>query len=180
MPALVGSCEGRSDCGDENLYDVGDWMRLESRIFVARAPEVVGRWLGDVSNVAKWDRGVGDARVTSGGAMKVGTEFETVGLPGARDGAGLRGRMGYRVAEVEGNRSVVELTSREGNARYFRRASWEFRIEKVEGGSNVICVADFEVKRRYWFLAPVLFFMKGAIHRDLEGLKRAVEAGTTD
>src|SRR5580692_9612222 len=67
-------------------------MRLESRIFVARAPEVVGRWLGDVSNVAKWDRGVGDARVTSGGAMKVGTEFETVGLPGARDGAGLRGR----------------------------------------------------------------------------------------
>jgi hypothetical protein len=94
MPALVGSCEGRSDCGDENFYDVGDWMRLESRIFVARAPEVVGRWLGDVSNVAKWDRGVGDARVTSGGAMKVGTEFETVGLPGARDGAGLRGRSG--------------------------------------------------------------------------------------
>ena len=71
MPALVGSCEGRSDCGDENFYDVGDWMRLESRIFVAREPEVVGRWLGDVSNVAKWDRGVGDARVTSGGAMKV-------------------------------------------------------------------------------------------------------------
>jgi Polyketide cyclase / dehydrase and lipid transport len=151
---------------------------LESQIFVAREPEVVGRYLGDVSNVAKWDRGVGEARVTSDGAMRVGAEFETVGLAGARDGAGLKGRMGYRVAEAEGNRSVVELTSREGNARFFRRATWEFRIEKAEGGSTVICVADFEVRWRYWFMAPVLFFMKGAIHRDLEGLKRAVEAGT--
>ena len=86
--------------------------------------------------------------------------------------------MGYRVTEAEGNRSVVELTSREGNARFFRRASWDFRIEKAEGGSNVICVADFEVRRRYWFMAPVLFFMKGAIRRDLVGLKRAVEAAT--
>jgi hypothetical protein len=153
-------------------------MRLESSIFVARAPEVVGRWLGDVGNVAKWDRGVGEARVISDGAMRVGAEFETVGLAGARDGAGTQGRMGYRLAEVEGNRSVVELTSREGNARFFRRASWEFRIEEAEGGSVVVCVADFQVRRRYWFMAPVLFFMKGAIRRDLEGLKRAVEAGT--
>jgi hypothetical protein len=110
--------------------------------------------------------------------MKIGTEFETVGLQGARDGAGTQGRMGYRVTEAEGNRSVVELTSKDGNARFFRRATWEFRIEKAEGGSNVICVADFEVKKRYWFMAPVLFFMKRAIHRDLVGLKKAVEAGT--
>ncbi len=153
-------------------------MKLESSIFVERAPEVVGRYLGDVSNIAKWDRGVGDARVTSEGPMRVGAEFETVGLAGARDGAGKHGRMAYRVAEAEGNRSVVELTSRDGNARFFRRATWEFRVEKAEGGSNVICVADFEVRKRYWFMAPVLFFMKGAIQRDLVGLKRAVEEGT--
>lgn len=110
--------------------------------------------------------------------MKVGTEFETTGLPGSRDGSGTQGRMGYRVTEAEGNRSVVELTNRDGNARFFRRARWEFRIEAVEGGSTVICVADFEVRRRYWFMAPILFFMKGAIRRDLEGLKRAVEKGT--
>ena len=145
---------------------------------MARAPEVVGRYLGDVSNVAKWDRGVAEARETSDGPIRVGAEFETVGLPGARDGAGLKGRMGYRVAEVEGNRSVVELTSREGNARFFRRASWEFRVEEAEGGAMVICVADFEVRWRYWFMAPVLFFMKGAIGRDLRQLKEAVERGT--
>jgi polyketide cyclase/dehydrase/lipid transport protein len=139
----------------------------------------VGRWLGDVSNVAKWDRGVGDARVTSDGPMAVGAEFETVGLAGARDGAGTQGRMAYRVAEVEGNRSVVELTSRDGNARFFRRASWEFRIEPAEGGSKVVCVADFEVRKRYWFMAPVLFFMKGAIDRDLRQLKEAVERELT-
>jgi hypothetical protein len=82
-------------------------LKLESQIFVARAPEVVGRYLGDVSNVATWDRGAGDARMTSGGPMRVGAEFETVGLAGARDGAGTRGKMGYRVVEAEGNRSVV-------------------------------------------------------------------------
>src|ERR1700760_1937662 len=123
-------------------------LKLESQVFVARSPEVVGRYLGDVSNVAKWDRGVGDARMTSTGSMKVGAEFETVGLPGARDGAGTQGRMGYRVTEAEGNRSVVELTSRGGSGRFFRRATWEFRIEKAEGGSIVICVADFEVRWR--------------------------------
>jgi hypothetical protein len=86
--------------------------------------------------------------------------------------------MAYRVAEAEGNRSVVELTSRDGSARFFCRATWEFRIEPFRGGSTVICVADFEVRRRYWFMVPVLFFMKSAIHRDLVGLKKAVEAGT--
>jgi hypothetical protein len=153
-------------------------MKLESSIFVKRVPEVVGRYLGDLSNVAKWDRGVGDARLTADGPMKVGVEFETVGLAGARDGAGTQGRMAYRLAEVKENRSVVELTSRDGNARFFRRATWEFRIEPAEGGSTVICIADFEVKRRYCFMAPVLFFMRRAIYRDLEGLKNAVEAGT--
>jgi hypothetical protein len=73
---------------------------------------------------------------------------------------------------------VVELTSRDGNARFFRRATWEFRIEPADGGSTVFCVADFEVMKRYWFMAPVLFFMKSAIHRDLVGLKKAVETGT--
>ena len=105
-------------------------------------------------------------------------EFATIGLPGTWDGAGTQGRMAYRVTEVEGNRSVIELTSRDGNARFFRRASWEFRMEAVDGGSTVICVADFQVRKRYWFMAPVLFFMKSAIHRDLVGLKKAVEAGT--
>src|SRR5580704_13862929 len=101
MSALVGTCEGRSDCGDENFYDVGDWMRLESRIFVAREPEVVGRWLGDVSNVGK---GGGGGR--GGGGVRGGRGLEGVGLGGAGEGAGLGGRMGYRVAAVEGNRSV--------------------------------------------------------------------------
>ena len=53
------------------------------------------------------------------------------------------GKMGYRVVEAEGNRSVVELTSRDGNARFFRKATWEFRIEPADGGSTVVCVADF-------------------------------------
>jgi Polyketide cyclase / dehydrase and lipid transport len=118
-------------------------LKLEAQIFVARAPEVVGRYLGDVSSVAKWDRGVGEAQMTSDKPMGVGAEFETVGLAGTRDGAGTQGKMGYRVVEVEGNRSVVELTSRDGNARFFRRATWEFRIEAADGGSTVICVADF-------------------------------------
>ena len=89
----------------------------------------MGRYLGDVSNVAKWDRGVGEARVISDGPMQVGAEFETVGLPGARDGAGMHG-MGYRVAEVEGNRSVVELTSRDGKPDFFEELCGSFGLSR--------------------------------------------------
>ena len=41
-------------------------MRLESTITLHRRPEEVGRFLLDIANVERWDRGVGGSRAISG------------------------------------------------------------------------------------------------------------------
>lgn len=151
-------------------------MHLESTIFILRAPEEVQCFLGDISNIQKWDRGVASAALTSAGPMGLGSEFETIAPPGTRDGAGTQGRMSYRIAEADPEHCVVELTSSAGNARFFREAQWSFRVKPAGQGSLLACSVDFKLRLRYIVLAPVLFFMRGAIRADLRSLKRALEA----
>ena len=151
-------------------------MHLESRILILRTPEEVQRFLGDIANIPRWDRGVASAKQTSAGPMQAGSEFETVATPGTRDGSGTEGRMSYRIAQTGPDHCVVELTSSSGNARFFREAQWNFAVQPVAQGSMLTCSADFKLRRRYVFLAPVFFLMKGAIRDDLERLKRALEA----
>jgi hypothetical protein len=101
-------------------------MELKSSILIHRTPEQVWKFLGDPANVAKWDRGVADVEETSLQPRNLGYEFNTVAhgkfnLPD-------RGRMSYRIKETDpaAGRSVVELTSYSGNARFFRSAEWRF------------------------------------------------------
>jgi hypothetical protein len=71
----------------------------------------------------------------------------------------------------------VELTSRTGNARFFRAAHWHFRVEDAPQGSRVLFSTEFRLRVRYLLVAPVLYFMKSAIHRDLVSLKSVLENG---
>ena len=151
-------------------------MHLESSIVIRRTPEQVGAFLGNVANVSKWDRGVAATRQTSEGDPGVGLEFDTLGYskPGADEVKS--GRMSYRITKadpVEG--CTVELTNRDGNARFFKKASWHFRIEPAPEGCRLICSADFVLRFRYFILGPILYAKRSAIQFDLQGLKRAVE-----
>src|SRR5215831_21100563 len=104
-------------------------MRLESKIIIRRAPEEVGRFLSDIANVEKWDRGVGSSKAISG-SPGVGFEFETLG----RDSVFTspeKARMAYRIVRAERDRCTVALTSTAGNARFFKNAQWEFRLSPV-------------------------------------------------
>jgi hypothetical protein len=148
---------------DSPVFEARRTMRLQSRIVIHRTPEQVGRFLGDLSNVSKWDRGVSQATSPSTNAMAVGAEFTTLGHAGTRDGAGTQGRMTYRVAEVGPHYSIVELTSATGNARFFTRASWRFDLDQIPEGTLVTCTANFAVRLRYFLLAPILFVMRRAI-----------------
>jgi uncharacterized protein YndB with AHSA1/START domain len=152
-------------------------MRLESAIVIRRNSEEVWRFLTEPSNLAKWDRGVAtieisDANVPAG----VGLEFTTVGHT---DSGPDRGRMAYRVKEADPVQKdfCVELTSRTGNARFFSAAQWHMRVEDAREGSRVVCSTEFRLRVRYFLLAPVLFFMKNRIDRDLDSLKSVLENG---
>jgi hypothetical protein len=83
--------------------------------------------------------------------------------------------MSYRIAEVGPNRCTVQLTSSAGNARFFKTAQWNFHVEPAAEGTLLTCSADFSLRSRYFFLGPLLYAMKGAIHADLERLRRVLE-----
>jgi Polyketide cyclase / dehydrase and lipid transport len=149
-------------------------MRLRSSILIRRTPEEVGQFLAEIGNIEKWDRGVGSARAVANSPGE-GCEFET---PGRSDEAGAqpeRARMGYRVVCAEPDHCIVALTSSTGNARFFQKAQWDFRLAPGPGGSILTCCAEFTLRMRYIFLAPVLYLKKSAIQFDLESLKQAIE-----
>ena len=153
-------------------------MHLESRIVIRRQPEQVWSFLANVANIPKWDRGVAGIQRTTSEPMGVGSEFDTVADPAARDDAQAQGRMSYRIAEVDPDqrRCTVQLTSRDGNARFFKTAAWTFRAVAAPGGTLLTCSVDFILRLRYLILAPVFYVLKGAIHADLRQLKQVIEA----
>jgi len=153
-------------------------VHLESSILIARPPERVWSFMSDVSNIPKWDRGVAAVRPGSSGVTGVGSEFDTVADMNATADAGKNGLMGYRITEVDPERHqcVVELTSRDGNARFFRRAAWTFRAVGAEGGTQLTCAADFTLRPQWLVMAPVLYLMRRAITNDLVKLKAVLEA----
>jgi hypothetical protein len=156
-------------------------MRLESSIVVHRPPEVVSAFLGDSSKVSEWDRGVSRTEAHPQSDTGVGFEFDTLAHPRGKSNDGSWGRMSYRIKEIDPIKGcTVELTSTGGNARFFKSAEWSFRVEAVPEGSRVHCAANFQVRRRYFYLAAILFFMKSAIHRDLAGLKQRLESGSPE
>jgi carbon monoxide dehydrogenase subunit G len=107
-------------------------MHLESQITIRRTPEEVGRFLGDVTNLSKWDRGVGKvSRTSAANAPGVGFEFDTL----ARSAQSENGRMSYRLAEITDNQCRVQLASSGANARFFRTAQWIFRAEPSPEGT---------------------------------------------
>lgn len=129
-----------------------------------------------MENIAAWDRGVANTAVTSDSATGVGLEFDTFAHARGNDSAGAWGKMSYRVTQSDpATGCTVRLTSTAGNARFFRDAEWRFRVEAVPEGSRVFCTAAFVLRRRYFFLGPVLRFMKNAIRRDLNQLRARLE-----
>lgn len=157
-------------------------MVLETSVVIHRPPDEVWAYLGDFRNVAQWDRGVASTETTSTTPPGVGFEFDTLARSPRTAKQRDWGKMSYRIAEIDPVRGcTIQLTSHTGNARFFRTAKWRFRVEADASGSRVFCTADFRLRFPYQILAPVFFFMKSAIRRDLESLRQQLEcsAATT-
>lgn len=126
-------------------------MHLESNILIFRKPEEVWAFLGSVSNIEKWDRGVARTETTRhDSASPVGIEFDTFAEQNGSDW----GRMSYRIIGAGSDYCTVQLTSSTGNARYFKNAHWTFRTRPDPQGTLLTCTAQFALRLRYCFLAP--------------------------
>jgi hypothetical protein len=152
-------------------------MKLASRVLIRRTPEQVGAFLADIGNISKWDRGVSGAAATNAIAPGEGFEFDTYSHMSGHDGQTDPGRMSYRVISTERDRCTVELISRDGNARYFKRAYWHFSIAPDPNGTVLVCVAEFQLRWQYFLLAPLLRTKRSALTVDLEFLRKAIEGG---
>ena len=76
-------------------------MHLEATVVVCRPPATVWSYLGDISNVPSWDRGVAQVQQTSPNAPGVGFEFDTLAHPRGADGGGEWGKMSYVIADAD-------------------------------------------------------------------------------
>lgn len=151
-------------------------MRLDSTVVVHRSPEDVWVYLGDHNNVPAWDRGVESTRANPNTGPGVGFEFDTFRVGDGIGSEAERGRMSYRVTQMDrATGSVIKLINSDGNARYFKEAEWRFQVHPVPEGALIVCVVHFKLRFRYMLLAPILFAMRGAIHRDLLCLKDVLE-----
>lgn len=152
-------------------------MRLKTQVLIRRSPDEVWAWLGDVSNVPHWDRGVAEVQANTKSKPGIGFEFDTLARSARTTRDRNWGKMSYRITETDPVRGcTVQLTSNSGNARFFRSAEWRFRVEPDPQGSVVICAAHFQLRLRYLLLAPLFYSMTSAIRRDLESLKSDIES----
>jgi hypothetical protein len=155
-------------------------VRLQSTIIISRSAEQVWEFLGELTNIPRWDRGVAGVKSLSPGPMGVGSTFSTFARQQAAEESPAPGEMTYRIADIDPRgKCTVELMSRNGNARYFRNARWQFWTEPIREGTRLTCCVEFALKTRYLPLAPVLYLMRGAILRDLRGLKAAIEQASS-
>jgi hypothetical protein len=67
-------------------------MNLEATVLIHRTPEEVWTYLGDISNVSKWDRGVARVRQTSPNPSGVGLEFDTLATQDGRTTGKIGGK----------------------------------------------------------------------------------------
>jgi hypothetical protein len=152
-------------------------MLLETNVVIRRSPEEVWAYLGDVDNVAQWDRGVAGVEVTSPNAPGIGFEFATLARSSRTAVDKDWGRMSYRITDTDPARGcTVQLTSTSGNARFFKNAEWRFRVVSDPAGSKAFCAAYFKLRFPWQILAPMFLSMKRAIHADLESLRRRIES----
>ena len=154
-------------------------MYFEKSIAIRRPCQEVWDFLGDISNISKWDRGVSRAEPIGQSVPGVGFEFATFAYPKGNDTKGEWGKMSYRISKVDPvlRSTSVELTSRTGNARYVQFGVWHFRTEQAPEGSRVFSAVHFKLRRRYLYLVPLLLlFWRHAMRKDLESLKRVLES----
>ena len=140
-------------------------MHFHSEIIIDRAPETVGAWLDDASNLPRWDRSVAQVIPTSSGQAAIGFTFDTIAPNGLR--------MSYRITDhVPLHHTTIALVG----SPMFRVAIWRMRYDRVGAATRVACDVSLALRPRYLLLGiPLRLAQRSALARDLRQLKAAIE-----
>lgn len=136
---------------------------------VEQSSEQVWKLLSNPYFLAEWDRSVETVIPISQNSDIIGFRFDTIAPK--KKGLNKPMRMSYRViGHIPGYETKIQLE----NSSMFRKAIWTMRVESTSKGALITCEVDLKVKPAYFFLSPLLFFNRRALHTDLCSLRNAI------
>ena len=143
-------------------------IRIEKSIIINRPVEDVWKFMSNIENATKWDRGVLEARQTSEGTIGVGSTLQT-----RRQMLG-RQRIGkLRVSEYVPNR-IIALQASLGQ---IAAAQIRYSFEPVDGGTRMTGTSEVELRGLWKLITPILTRMLARDGReDMANMKRIMEA----
>jgi len=141
-------------------------IKIEKSIIINRPVEEVWKFVSNIENATKWDRGVLEARQTSEGPIGVGSMLQT-----RRQMLG-RQRIGeLRVSEYVPNR-MIALQASLGRMT----AQIRYAFEPVEGRTRLTGTSEIELGGLWKLITPILIPMLERDGRaDMANIKRLME-----
>ena len=145
-------------------------IKMEQSIIINRPVEEVWKFMSNIENATKWDRGVLEARQTSEGTIGVGSTLQT-----RRQMLG-RQRIGkLRVSEYVPNR-IIALQASLGQ---IAAAQIRYSFEPVDGGTRMMGTSEVELHGAWRLITPILNLMLERDGReDMANIKRIMEVST--
>jgi len=142
-------------------------IKIEKSIIINRPVEEVWKFVSNIENATKWDRGVLEARQTSEGTIGVGSTLQT-----RRQMLG-RQRIGkLRVSEYVPNR-IIALQASLGQ---IAAAQIRYSFEPVDGGTRMTGTSEVELHGAWRLITPILNLMLERDGReDMANMKRIME-----
>ncbi len=142
-------------------------IKIEQSTTINQAVEVVWKFMSDIENAPKWDRGILAARVTSDGALDVGSRIETRRQFFGRERIGR-----LEISEWQPAKTVafqIKLGQATANQRY--------TFDSLEKGTVLTQTVELNFVGWWKLVAPLLVRMlKRDGKEDLDNIKRILEA----
>jgi uncharacterized protein YndB with AHSA1/START domain len=144
-------------------------IKIEKSIIINRPIEDVWKFISNVENIPKWNRGTRKGRVTSDGSIAVGSTVQYL-----RQFLGRQMIVKLRVSEYVLNR-MIALQLSAGRVT----AQTGFTFESVEGGTRLIHPSEIELGGFWKLITPILMPMLERDGReDMANIKRLIEVPT--
>jgi carbon monoxide dehydrogenase subunit G len=142
-------------------------IKIEESIIINRPVEEVWKFVSNIENATKWDRGVLEARQTSKGPIGVGSTLQT-----RRQMLG-RQRIGkLRVSEYVPNRMIALQAS----LGQIAEAQIRYSFEPVDSGTRMTGISEVELHGAWRLITPILNLMLERDGReDMANIKRIME-----